>query len=309
MPAYFSHYTCGVKAYEAIPLSYLKKCISDHRHAYCFGLEGPDFVFFNITFGKRSLGSIMHEEKCGLFLRNLYKECVKLKGESRRIALSYYAGFLGHYALDTIAHPLVYELCEENTKMKSLGKHFRYEAAMDNYVVRDYLKREVTDVKIMQLTRLIGMEKKVVLRVFNRAVSRTYHSRKINLFSVYVMYFSYCFVRNHFNDKFKIKENFFKFIEGRIYKYQFYSALYVNNNLYDYSYSDYVIFKKKMDEAIKRNSEILRYFNYATRGELYGEEEKWDREYKFFRIIGSFSYHSGERLEDDCYGDDDEFKI
>ncbi|SDM86809.1 zinc dependent phospholipase C family protein [Lachnospira pectinoschiza] len=305
MPAYFSHYTCGVKAYESIPISYLKKCISDHRHAYCFGLEGPDFVFFNVTFGKRNLGSIMHEEKCGLFLRNLYKECVKLKGESRRIALAYYAGFLGHYALDTVAHPLVYSLCEEDTKMKSLGKHFRYEAAMDNYVVRDYLKREVTDVKIMQLTRLWGMEKKVVMRVFNRAVSRTYHARKINLLSVYMMYFSYAFVRNHFNDKFKIKENFFEAFENVIYKHSFHSALYVNNNLYGYTKEDYKLFNEKMEMGIKRAAEILRCFNYATRGELYGEEEKWNREYEFFKEIGSFSYHSGERLDDAFYEDDE----
>jgi len=304
MPAYFAHYTCGVKAYESIPLSYLKKCIKDHRHAYCFGLEGPDFVFFNITFGKRSLGSIMHEEKCGLFLRNLYKECVKLKGESRRIALSYYAGFLGHYALDTTAHPLVYSLCEDETKMKSLGKHFKYEAAMDNYCLKDYLKRGINDVKVMQLTRLFGMEKKVVMRVFNRAVSRTYHSRKINLFSVYLMYFSYAFVRNHFNDRFKIKENFFRLIENVIYGHSFYSALYVNNNLYDFKNKDYLLFKEKLEEGIKRNIEMLRGFEYATRGELYGDEERWNREYKFFKIVSSLSYHSGERLDEDFFDDD-----
>lgn len=308
MPAYFSHYICGVKAYESLPLSYLKKCISDHRHAYCFGLEGPDFVFFNITIGKKNLGSVMHEEKCGLFLRNLYKECVKLKGESRRIALAYYAGFISHYAADTTVHPLVYDLCKEDTKAKSLAKHFMYEAAMDNYATYDFLKRKITDVKIMQLTRLFGMEKKVILRVFNRAVSRTFHSRKINLFSVYLMYTSYAIVRSHFNDKYKIKEGFFGTIEKIIMNRKFYSYLYINDNKYGYSSLDYDVFRKKIDEGIKRNIEILRMFNYSTRGELYGLEEKWNREYKLFKLIGSYSYHSGGRLGDDVYDDDEEYE-
>ena len=55
--------------------------------------------------------------------------------------------------------------------------------------------------------------------------------------------------------------------------------------------------------GINRATQMLMCFNYATRGELYGEEEKWNREYEFFKEIGSFSYHSGEKLDDGFYDD------
>jgi len=89
---------------------------------------------------------------------------------------------------------------------------------------------------------------------------------------------------------------------------KFYSYLYINDNKYGYSSLDYDVFRKKIDEGIKRNIEILRMFNYSTRGELYGLEEKWNREYKLFKLIGSYSYHSGERLGDDVYDDDEEYE-
>ena len=113
MPGFTTHYLFGVKAYNDLPNNYLKHVISKYRWLYQIGLQGPDIFFYNIPILRhrdyRNVGSHMHEYHVNRFFRNCLNEIAAISSKQQREqAISYMAGFLCHYAADSICHPYVY---------------------------------------------------------------------------------------------------------------------------------------------------------------------------------------------------------
>ena len=47
MPAYITHYTCGILNYRDLKDGNVKNRIKSQPHAYCVGLAGPDVFFYD----------------------------------------------------------------------------------------------------------------------------------------------------------------------------------------------------------------------------------------------------------------------
>ena len=103
MPEGYTHVRTARKAAETI--HYKIQCPA----AFAAGANGPDSFFCFEIWKKRAkrrydlpgLGSRMHEEKTGAFLRSL---CANVK---TRPQVEYTLGFLSHYAADTVVHPFI----------------------------------------------------------------------------------------------------------------------------------------------------------------------------------------------------------
>lgn len=92
-------------------LNYLKEIIRKNPNAYHMGLQGPDIFFYYLNpymrKRKNNICNILHEKNTGAFFDNLLEYTVVLETEDREICLAYIAGFLCHYALDTL-HSLIF---------------------------------------------------------------------------------------------------------------------------------------------------------------------------------------------------------
>lgn len=291
MPAYITHYTCGILNYRKLPEGTIKNLIDAAPHAYCIGLAGPDLFFYDL-FALKDLdhgtGSIIHEEKTGLFMRNMYQYANGLPIGEREIALSYFIGFVGHYILDCNAHPFVFQISGRGTK-ENLGKHFCYEAAVDAYTARCYLNKPVRDVDCFKLTHLSRKEERIIFdmiyHVFHETFDNEYGLHKAML---KLLFFNYHLFNLLLKDQYGIKEWLFGPLEKIIFGYSFVAGLFINQNTYHITQKDYNLFRKVFKTGVKEYMNCMPELEKMIHLDSDGEA--------FFELIGNRCYHTGLEL-------------
>ena len=117
VPALITHDFFGRDLYEEIANSTnaLPDAIGqtrDERDAFLLGNQGPDPLFFIATvpwlLRYARVGSRMHNEKPSELLSALRRSADVLPAHEQPIGKAYLAGFVGHYVLDSVVHPLVF---------------------------------------------------------------------------------------------------------------------------------------------------------------------------------------------------------
>lgn len=66
MPAFFTHYACGVKNYRKLENGTLKDMIKEHKKAYSLGTIGPDiflYYFPDMRFHEKKPGNVLDEKE------------------------------------------------------------------------------------------------------------------------------------------------------------------------------------------------------------------------------------------------------
>ena len=289
MPAYITHYTCGILNYRDLKDGNVKNRIKSQPHAYCVGLAGPDvffYDFFDLLRPGTSIGTMLHEENTGLFLKNLFLCTNSFAGKQREIALSYYIGFVGHYMLDCNAHPLVYEVTGNDNK-KNLAAHFRYEGAMDVYIAWEFLSRDVEKISAPRLTHLNRTEQVTIKKLLKKALNLTYKERNlISHLQISINFFCYHLITFLIKDDSGIRERLYGPIEKRLLGFSFSSALFVNDNTYDVTKTDYLMFRERFKQGLQDYKACMKILEDVL-------QEKTDRQ-KLFDCIGNRSYHTGE---------------
>ena len=289
MPAYITHYTCGIINYRELKEGNVKDIIRRQPHAYCVGLAGPDvffYDFFDLIRPGISIGTMLHEKNTGLFLKNLFLCANSFTGKQKEIALSYFIGFVGHYMLDCNAHPLVYEVTGNDTK-KNLAAHFRYEGAMDVFIAREFLGRDVAKISAPRLTHLKRREEATIKRLLKSALNRTYQGRHpVSYLQISVNFFYYHLITFLIKDDSGIREKLYGQVEKRLLGFSFAAALFVNNNTYDVTKTDYLMFRERFKQGLQDFEACMLILEDVLQG-------KADKQ-KLFACIGSRSYHTGE---------------
>lgn len=135
MPAAYLHESITLAVLQRIPLpAWWEDPLTD---CALIGAQGPDPLFFyNFLpprFGTRvfKLGEAMHAQRVGQMLRAILTAAAK--GEQSVKAWA--AGYLSHYALDTVIHPFVYANSFSNGKYAT-HLHLLLEKAMDTWLYR-----------------------------------------------------------------------------------------------------------------------------------------------------------------------------
>lgn len=183
MPGFTTHYLFGVKAYNNLPNNYLKHVISKYRWLYQLGLQGPDIFFYNIPILRhrdyRNVGSYMHEQYVNLFFRNCLKDLSKIESrQQREEAVSYYAGFLCHYAADSICHPYVYGRIQFETdgnNSRFHGLHAELENDIDAYLLHRFKHKKPSEFNQAATICLNGQEMQFISRFLSRCINETYY--------------------------------------------------------------------------------------------------------------------------------------
>lgn len=178
MPGFATHYLFGYDSLKRYRRSNFKEVLKQHQHAYCTGLQGPDIFFYSpysFTGNKKRLGSVMHVYETGAFLRNLIRAVLQLRGEEQQIGISYLAGFLGHYSLDTTCHPYIYYasgyLDKENPYF---GKHVDLEMDIDRLLFHEMMGKKLIDFQPGKAVALTRKEAACIGRLLDYSCKKTY---------------------------------------------------------------------------------------------------------------------------------------
>ena len=133
MPAFLTHRAAGERVLEK-----LGDGVIANKGAFYLGCQGPDILFFRNYYPWKSakdslrLGIAMHHEKVRtLFTKGLeYVKAYKKKDADELI--SYFAGFITHYAIDKNAHPFVFGKSGSNNNI-----HHAIEFMWDSYSAKE----------------------------------------------------------------------------------------------------------------------------------------------------------------------------
>ncbi len=145
MPAATTHALNALDVYENLDKS--KKNEIKNLPMFCLGAQGPDLFFF-YNFGASSeikkIGNYLHVNKVYEVIKYMYDYIYK---NNKLNLLSYFYGYLCHYALDSIAHPIVYHRSKFGnlTNEAEIVIHFRVEAFYDRYVLSKKQQKFNTD--------------------------------------------------------------------------------------------------------------------------------------------------------------------
>lgn len=155
--------------------------------AYEMGAHGPDPLFaYRILSSARpcplpELGSRIHHEQCGRFLRTIIFSAVTAAQRS------YVLGFLTHYAADSLLHPYVAFQCGEGGQFSVPEGHGFCEVAMDTLFYRQDCGKSavpadavVPKLTPQQLAEIAQLLREAILRVFetdipNEALADCFH--------------------------------------------------------------------------------------------------------------------------------------
>ncbi len=146
MPDIYAHILCAEGALDRLPLE-VTSIIKEYMAPYRLGAQGPDFFFYynaepwNDDEGFSKIGGRVHTESIDEFFitaADYIKEGKdSLPKETLNLYISYLAGFLTHYALDSTAHPYIYYTSGINA-----GNNHKYlEGSIDTLLMLYYGSR------------------------------------------------------------------------------------------------------------------------------------------------------------------------
>lgn len=184
MPSYWTHFAfandCRKRLFARVAPSQrgaLTRAIAAHPHAFCAGMQGPDpFLFYlPAAFRKRRLSSVMHTEQTARLLCRLLTHAHSMQGRDRSIALSYVAGFLGHYLLDSHTHPFVYARAGIEHSRDSFCIHNALEADLNALAVRRSFGKPLREMSRPCAYELTAAQRKVLRTLYSDLLERVYH--------------------------------------------------------------------------------------------------------------------------------------
>lgn len=126
MPANYAHYRFGKEVIPTLPAE-ARQVIQRFRRLYDMGLHGPDiFFYYNpfLTTASGQLGKKFHAMSGKEFFRHA---CAAAKTEAGQ---AYLYGLLGHYCLDSLAHPYVKKHAEAGE-----ARHVEMETEFDRFLL------------------------------------------------------------------------------------------------------------------------------------------------------------------------------
>jgi len=137
MPAATTHVEFARDVFNALPAE-MQRSITD-LPMYFLGSQGPDLFFFHrfsvLPGSLRGIGARMHREHIAESIFFLHDAAA-----DQPALFSYYQGYLTHYALDSLCHPLIEwyaERAHAERGVPASEAHFRYEGDLDQYVLKN----------------------------------------------------------------------------------------------------------------------------------------------------------------------------
>lgn len=183
MPSYWTHLAFAHDAsrefFSLIPKAYrgeLINAVAAQPHLFCSGTQGPDpFLFYlPVYLGGDKLPTILHTQKTPQLLCALLRRAYQMRGERRTMALSYAAGFLAHYALDSHAHAFVYSKTGVDNGADSFCNHNALESDLNRLAIRRSFGKSACEMPPPRGYELSAEERTVVSALYSYLLTHLY---------------------------------------------------------------------------------------------------------------------------------------
>lgn len=155
MPALIAHHIFGQDAVARIPEGLVEG--QEELLAFLLGNQGPDPCFTHVlgkpatTAAVRKLGKEMHRSHISEALFTARDAIAHLPVSDSRVGRAFVLGLVGHYALDSITHPIVYagqkELAALRDDLADAERelHGLIESELDTWVLWEKRSQDVVD--------------------------------------------------------------------------------------------------------------------------------------------------------------------
>lgn len=183
MPNLVTHGLMALDVYNQIEPSRVKSAIKKFPKAYLLGSNGPDILFYYQAFPWQNkelnqkvadYGHIVHTEKINEF----YNEALNFinyipNGYRQEILISYLAGHLQHWALDSLAHPFIFYRSGALNGRRP-HDHYRYESMIDSLMITYVKRRRLQELKAKRFVNVSDEERRIIASFYQRMLDSVF---------------------------------------------------------------------------------------------------------------------------------------
>lgn len=204
MPALITHHIFGQDAVAKIPEGLIEG--QEELLAFLLGNQGPDPCFTRMlgrpsaTAAVRRLGREMHAAHASEALFATRNAIAHLPASDSRVGRAFVLGLVGHYALDSIAHPLVYagqkELASLHGDLSDAERelHGLIESELDTWILWEKRSQDASDfspstalARTDAIDRVSGaVMSAVALKVFGISISSAEFPAAVRDYEIYL---------------------------------------------------------------------------------------------------------------------------
>ena len=232
MAGFVTHYLFGVETFKKLKNKELRQLLKNNKHAYCLGLEGPDFFFFHIPEAVskgQNIGTTMHRSNTNRFFSEMINYMEDVHGErDYEILCAYIIGFMGHYVLDTAIHPYVYSRTGILKTKKTLGVHYGLETDIDRELLWKFKQMKQAEFSHSGVIAISSYEKTVIANMLHDAILNTYE-REIPVKSIRNAITSFYVESALLSDSTGLKYKAINGVENYVFGYDRMSPLLIND--------------------------------------------------------------------------------
>ncbi len=185
MPNVITHALMALQSKEQFSETIIVEAINNHKSVYLFGSNGPDFLFYyNVwpwldqdkakAIGDH--GELMHKQNINEFIDTMIAIIKKQEDKkTKEIMIAFVAGYLCHWALDSVAHPFIFY---RSGNMEGVEKydHYTYESALDSKIVQEVYKESLLKYKSGKFMSMKPYDQKVIAFLVSHAHQKVYAS-------------------------------------------------------------------------------------------------------------------------------------
>ncbi len=183
MPGLITHLLCSNQV-SGIVDQELKEVIKKYPASYYLGSQGPDIFFYYLPgfFSKETLnlGLLLHKHNTQDYIIAMLDNAKKFEGEKRDIAVSYIAGYLSHYGLDSKTHPYIYYKTgfkQKGNFIKSIRHslyHRKLETSIDTLLLKNLTNTKPSDKSLWEFFELEDSEEFVISSIISKSLNYAY---------------------------------------------------------------------------------------------------------------------------------------
>lgn len=177
MPNFVTHGLMALDVYNQIEASTVKSAIKKFPEAYLLGSNGPDILFYyqalpwqdqKLNKKVADYGHVVHSSQINEF----YNEAVSFigsiqDGHRQEILISYLAGHLQHWALDSLAHPFVFYRSGSLQGQRPYD-HYRYESMIDSLMITFVKRKRLSDLRVKRFVDVNAEQRRIIASFYQR---------------------------------------------------------------------------------------------------------------------------------------------
>ncbi len=183
IPNVVTHGLMALDVFNRLETSKVKQAIEAYPRSFLLGSNGPDMLFYYKVFPWQdqklnkiiaNYGSIVHEQRINAFYEQMFKELDKVKNPERYdVLLSYLAGHLLHWSLDSTAHPFVFYRSGPLSG-ESAYWHYRYESMIDALMITYYKRKKLSDVNVKNFVDVSEDERRYIATFYQQNLAKVH---------------------------------------------------------------------------------------------------------------------------------------